>query len=282
MIYSFIGWAYESIICSIWEKKPVNRGFLNGPVCPIYGVGALVVVLLLYQRTENVFVLFFAGALLTTTIEYITGYLMEKIFHARWWDYSNFRFNFQGRVSLIGAVVFGVLSVVLLLFVQPGVSTLLKAVPWIFKAVAAVSMAAALAADISVTIRYMHGLNDRLRIIQSALNGFFEKYAERAGEFRDTLAALYGESPLPKPSKYISMAAGLRENIVQRFEKSEFYNEHIKTALETGSRQGRRIAGAFPKLHPLQSYEAWLRLRSVLIKSSGKLKPRANHHGKEG
>ena len=114
MIYSVIGWIYESTICSIGQRKLINRGFLNGPYCPIYGTGA-VLVLLVLGRIQNPVLLFFAGAVLTCSLEYLTSWLMEKLFHARWWDYSKRKFNIGGRVCLIGAVVFGAFSVVLIL-----------------------------------------------------------------------------------------------------------------------------------------------------------------------
>ena len=102
MIYSIIGWIYESTLCSITNKKLINRGFLNGPYCPIYGSGAILVILIL-GRIKNPVLLFFLGALVTCSLEYLTSYVMEKLFHARWWDYSQRKFNINGRVCLIGA-----------------------------------------------------------------------------------------------------------------------------------------------------------------------------------
>ena len=118
IIYSVIGWIYESTLCSITEKRFVNRGFLNGPYCPIYGFGAILDILIL-GWIENPILLFVLSAILTCTLEYITSYLMEKLFHARWWDYSNRKFNINGRVCLIGAVVFGTLSLILIKLVHP-------------------------------------------------------------------------------------------------------------------------------------------------------------------
>lgn len=118
IIYSVIGWIYESTLCSITEKRFVNRGFLNGPYCPIYGFGAILDILLL-GWVKNPILLFVLSAILTCTLEYITSYLMEKLFHARWWDYSNRKFNINGRVCLIGAVVFGTLSLILIKLVHP-------------------------------------------------------------------------------------------------------------------------------------------------------------------
>lgn len=102
MIYSVVGWIYETTLCSITDRHFVNRGFLNGPYCPIYGSGALLDVLIL-GRIENPFLLFILGVLVTCSLEYLTSYVMEKLFKARWWDYSDKKFNIGGRVCLLGA-----------------------------------------------------------------------------------------------------------------------------------------------------------------------------------
>ena len=118
MLYSIIGWVYESFICSVSHKKFINRGFLNGPYCPIYGCGAVLVILVL-GRIENPVLLFLLGSLLTCSLEYITSFAMELLFHARWWDYSDRRFNINGRVCLIGAIVFGAFSALLVKVIHP-------------------------------------------------------------------------------------------------------------------------------------------------------------------
>ena len=118
MIYSIIGWVYESTICSISQRKLINRGFLNGPYCPIYGTGA-VLVLLVLGRIQNPVLLFFAGAVLTCSLEYLTSWLMEKLFHARWWDYSNKKFNIQGRICLGHTFYWGIASLLFLYLVHP-------------------------------------------------------------------------------------------------------------------------------------------------------------------
>ncbi|HHY52695.1 MAG TPA: putative ABC transporter permease, partial [Clostridiales bacterium] len=97
VFYSILGWVYETILCSTLEKRFINRGFLNGPYCPIYGFGALIVIVTL-RSVENVVLLFLMAAVLTSTLEYITSWGMEKLFHARWWDYSHKKWNINGRV----------------------------------------------------------------------------------------------------------------------------------------------------------------------------------------
>ncbi|MFQ9798876.1 MAG: putative ABC transporter permease [Clostridia bacterium] len=109
MLYSVIGWVHESIYCSIQQRQLVNRGFLNGPLCPIYGAGAILV-LFLFRSLQNPALIFIAGALATGVLEYVTSWLMEKLFHARWWDYEDWRFNLHGRVCLAGVAAFGAMS----------------------------------------------------------------------------------------------------------------------------------------------------------------------------
>jgi uncharacterized membrane protein len=122
-LYSVIGWIYESVLCSITEKRWVNRGFLNGPYCPVYGFGAILDLMIL-DEIRGVFILFYLGAVLTCTWEYITSWLMEKLFHARWWDYSEHKYNLNGRVCLAGAVVFGTFTVILMRVVHPEIAHL--------------------------------------------------------------------------------------------------------------------------------------------------------------
>ena len=128
MIYSIIGWVYESTICSIGHRKLINRGFLNGPYCPIYGTGA-VLVLLVLGRIQNPVLLFFAGAVVTCSLEYLTSWLMEKLFHARWWDYSQKRFNLNGRVCANTLIPFGLLGLGIIYGVKPFLFGLFAMIP---------------------------------------------------------------------------------------------------------------------------------------------------------
>ena len=99
-IYAFLGWCIEVIYCGLNEGHFINRGFLNGPVCPIYGAGGVCVILFLTPIKDNIPLLFVGSAVLTSAMELITGYLLNKIFHARWWDYSDAPFNVGGYICL--------------------------------------------------------------------------------------------------------------------------------------------------------------------------------------
>ena len=89
VVYSFIGWCTEVCFCSVSTGKFVNRGFLNGPVCPIYGFGMVIVIYILTPVTENVFLLFFGSMILASALELVTGWALKKLFHTSWWDYSD-------------------------------------------------------------------------------------------------------------------------------------------------------------------------------------------------
>ena len=120
LLYSLVGWVYESVLISIQQRRLVNRGFLNGPLCPIYGVGAVLMIVLL-EDFDNPLVVFVLAALIASALEYATSWLMEVLFHARWWDYSHARFNLNGRICLKSAVGFGLGGMLVVLVVQPRV-----------------------------------------------------------------------------------------------------------------------------------------------------------------
>lgn len=119
IIYSFLGWLVEVINCSIVEKKLVNRGFLISPICPIYGCGALLITLVLSNYKDDWFVVFCMAVILCGLLEYFTSWLMEKIFHARWWDYSKNKFNINGRICLETMIPFGILGLVIIYILNP-------------------------------------------------------------------------------------------------------------------------------------------------------------------
>lgn len=124
MFYSFIGWCMEEILILYQFKKFVNRGFLIGFYCPIYGLGALLITFLLQNFTESPILLFFLALIICSVLEYSTSYILEKIFHARWWDYSNNKYNINGRICLDTMIPFGILGMIMMYFINPGMMKL--------------------------------------------------------------------------------------------------------------------------------------------------------------
>ncbi|MGN1195590.1 MAG: putative ABC transporter permease [Acutalibacteraceae bacterium] len=123
-LYSAVGWLVESTYCSIGERRPINRGFLTGPMCPIYGTGALVMTICLYNPfRDKPLMVFLLGMIICDAVEYITSLLMETLFHARWWDYTYEFANIKGRICLKHTLYWGIASIAFVYLVHPFVDS---------------------------------------------------------------------------------------------------------------------------------------------------------------
>lgn len=162
-VYSVFGWLCEVIYCSLLSRKFVNRGFLAGPVCPVYGFGAMFVIWILKPVAVNIPATFLSGLVITSTIEYITGWLLEVFFGTRWWDYSNQRFNLEGRVCLKNSIFFGILSVILMQGIHPFSVYIIGLIPGFWTKLISITLAAAFIADCAVTLNTLVNLNQRLK-----------------------------------------------------------------------------------------------------------------------
>lgn len=127
--YSFGGWCIEVLYYFKNEHKFVNRGFLYGPFCPIYGCGAVSLVVFLDNYKNNIFILFFLAVLLTSILEYFTGFILEKAFKTKWWDYTDDPFNIHGRVCLLYSLMWGVGEVVIIRIVHPILNDMVTNIP---------------------------------------------------------------------------------------------------------------------------------------------------------
>ena len=282
MIYSVIGWVYESTICSIGQRKLINRGFLNGPYCPIYGTGA-VLVLLVLGRIQNPVLLFFAGAVLTCSLEYLTSWLMEKLFHARWWDYSKRKFNIGGRVCLIGAIVFGAFSVVLILVLHPWVKSLTDrltdtALTWI-----CAILLVGIVSDLIVTVKGLLGTHavfaEYAVLLKQKRRELSEKLRLGAEEGRERIRELSAEERM-KLREAAELGAEEREKI-RRTTEEERERFYAKLQMRLNAQQ-RRTIRSFPQWKLTRNNEVLDGLREAMEKakkrrSSGKDEPAKTH-----
>lgn len=126
IIYSFFGWVIESIFKTVLEKKWVNSGFLYGPFCPIYGFGAAIMMLVLQPFKDNIIILFIAAFFILSVWEYIAGWLLEKKFNTKYWDYSENFLNINGRVCLLNSIFWGILGVVFTTIIHPFTSSCIE------------------------------------------------------------------------------------------------------------------------------------------------------------
>lgn len=129
LTYSFFGWLMEVVCKLVQYKRFINRGFLIGPYCPIYGTGAILITFLLKRYVNDPFTLFIMAILVCGTLEYLTSYFMEKIYHARWWDYSQKKFNINGRVCLDTIIPFGLLGMFIIYISNPFIIGKIKLLP---------------------------------------------------------------------------------------------------------------------------------------------------------
>lgn len=206
MAYSLVGWLCETVYCSCLAGNFINRGFLNGPFCPVYGAGALAILWSMNGLARNPVLIFIVGIFLTTGIEYLTGYLLETAFKTKWWDYSNKRYNIHGRVCLENSILFGLMSVVLILVIHPAFIRLAAGLPDMVVTWSTVLLAVYLAADLSLTLTTILKLIGRLEKINTMMDAIKEKL-DSSGWYntvniRERIEKLFeageriGESPL--------------------------------------------------------------------------------------
>lgn len=128
-LYCFLGWIWECLYVSAHEKKWINRGFLYGPLIPIYGFGAIIVILITLSVRDSIPMIFIAGVSCSTALEYGTGVVMQKLFHRRYWDYNRNRFNLNGYVCPLCSLGWGLLSVVQIKVLHPFFESVILEIP---------------------------------------------------------------------------------------------------------------------------------------------------------
>lgn len=160
IIYSFLGWFMEVCVALHDENKLINRGFLIGPYCPIYGVGVVAIMLLLHKYDDDPFVLFIMSVLLCSILEYFTGYIMEKLFKARWWDYSHKKFNINGRICLDNLIAFGLLGLFVMYVLNPFILSLLAKVNVVILNIMAIILFILFIIDLSISLKIISGFKN--------------------------------------------------------------------------------------------------------------------------
>ncbi len=278
VIYAVLGWCVEVAYAAVSHGKLVNRGFLNGPWCPIYGFGMLAALLCLSPVLDSWPLLFLGGMILTSVIELVGGWALYKLYHTRWWDYSSQPFNLGGFICLKFSILWGLGVVIILRVVHPSIAALLGLLPrpvgWVLLAVLYLS----LAADLLVTLFTVAGLNrdlDALETVTDNLREISDALTERVGT-----AAMNADQRLDEAQLQFVLAkaeardaAGeardrvedaldeLREDAAQHaalrraeLEARREELEHKSAALRAHIRQhplwgGERLLNAFPDLH---------------------------------
>ena len=194
VIYSIFGWIYESTYCTINERRWENRGFLYGPVCPIYGIGIIFIILMWHVAEARgidlawwqIFLCSFIGSII---LEYSTHWALEKLFHAYWWDYSNMPLNVNGRICLPASLLFGMggLAVVRLLYV-PTLALTAEVSETFIEAISLLLMAL-IAADTAITVSALSRFARAAGRLNDSVNAHMEQFVAGAVEKGEAAAA---------------------------------------------------------------------------------------------
>ena len=252
MTYSIIGWCGEMVYCSICQRKLCEkRGFLNGPVCPIYGHGALVVLLCLHGGCKNPLLTFLLGAVLTSLVEYITSFAMEKLFHMRWWDYSQYKFHLNGRICLLNSTLFGLASVFLCHFANPPISAWLAG---LLASGAAVPLSLILLAvyltDIVLSVRGAIQLGGRLARLHAIYGELSEKLESMTAEARQTVHTKLEE----RGGELTARLEAVRQEAQQK----------LRALYDRQSLFERRLLRSFPTMRSIHYPEAMKKWKEYL------------------
>ena len=166
IIYSFIGWSIEVVGKLIEKHKFINRGFLVGPICPIYGWGCIAIILLLSKYKSSPIVLFLMAIIICSILEYFTSYFMEKLFHVRWWDYTRRKYNINGRICAETMIPFGLLGCLVVYIVNPIFTGLLNKIPVNTLNILAIIIFTLYIIDNVVSLSVMFGFKGTLKTVE--------------------------------------------------------------------------------------------------------------------
>lgn len=282
-IYGFLGWCVEVIFKALQKGILQNRGFLNGAICPIYGFGLCAVILCLEPCKDNLVVLYLGSVAVTTALELVTGFLMDKLFHKRWWDYSTMPLNIHGYVCLLFSLIWGIACVLFLKLVHPLVAELVGLVPRSFGVALLSVLGVLFAADTLLTVLTVLRLNEKLRRIDELssmikeqsdkLTGVLYRNAIKAGGFTEER---FGGQIGRLKDRYVE----LMEKGNVRKEEIEEYLKHKETLIKLRLRNEklrvlsfgqRRLLRAFPDAKSTDGTASiFEQLKALLHKGAGK------------
>ena len=287
-IYSFLGWCVEVAFAACKEGRFVNRGFLNGPLCPIYGFGVVLVVLMLEPFGGSLPMLFLGSIAVTTAIEFAAGFLLEKLFHAKWWDYSDMPMNIGGYVCPLFSLMWGLACLIVVRFVHPPILWMVHRVPdWLMTVLLSVLLSL-IFADIAATVAAIRKLNDKLKRL-SEIAAEMHALSDEIG-MKISARTLHLKNRV-EDSEGVQRLEALKSETEARFDqKKREVSEHLEHTRETA--KGRiaalrerfssvvdektfgqtRLLNAFPGLRSVHHQESLNVLRRSLAKRRARKK----------
>lgn len=300
LIYAFLGWCTEVSFAALMTGRFVNRGFLNGPLCPIYGFGVVIVLAALDPLKDNLPLLFLGSVALTSALEWMTGFVLEKLFHQRWWDYSEEPFNLNGYICLRFSIAWGLACLFVVKLIHPTVLLFIRLIPhtlgWVLLAVLAVLTTV----DLAATVRTIAKINRRLgeidelavkirgasnefgetladKVLEAAEKGsdlkedldqWMEELSQRRDELTLDLGMELGELKEDLDDLKDGLAQRKAESMARRQEaravlrgQLEEWKDNLQELLDSEAFGQRRLLKAFPKMRSTDHKKALERLR---------------------
>lgn len=273
-VYGFLGWCTEVAFAACKEHRFVNRGFLNGPFCPIYGFGVSLVIIFLTPYRSNLILLYITSIILVTLLEGITGWAMDKIFHNKWWDYSNMPLNIGGYVCLPFSLVWGIACVAIMNLIHPLIHHVLALMPRTLGIVLIVLFGILLIIDTCVTTSAIFKFNKQLEHMEKIASELHD-LSNQLGEniYSTTVRALEAADDLQEKARdavedFHEKQQDAAENIHARTEELRYrYNELKQRYNEFNQNTGRitrRLLRAFPALESRRHKEHLIEIRRQL------------------
>lgn len=219
--YCFFGWVFESTYVSIKSRHFVNRGFMRGPFLPIYGSGAIMMLVVSMPFQDNLILTYLAGCVGATLLELVTGMTMEALFKVRYWDYSNQKFNYKGHICLSSTIAWGFLTIFMTQFLHKGVEKLVLSIPYNVLTILTVVLSVYIVADFTLSFKAAMDLRDVLIGLDKA-RAEMEKIQKRL----DVLIAVANDERETRKLEREERADEWMENLEERFSK---VREHLTT-----------------------------------------------------
>lgn len=254
-VYGFLGWCTEVIFAAFKQHRFVNRGFLNGPICPIYGVGVTLVIACLEAFQSNLLLLYISSVILVTVLEGVTGWAMDKLFHNKWWDYSKLPFNIGGYVCLLFSLIWGVACVFIVYFVHPLIHQVLSLIPHTAGIALIAILGIALLSDIIVTTSVIVKFNqylERLKHITDELHAISNQIGAELYQNVMHVLDMQESSRQKLDDVKLEVSEEIRMQIVELKTRAQNLGEKVP-------KPARRLLKAFPKLES-RNYKAQLEL----------------------
>ena len=281
MIYAVIGWCSEVAYAALDTGRFVNRGFLNGPYCPIYRCGILLVIVTLTPLKENLLILYIGSVFLTSLIEFITGYILEKVFHNKWWDYSDKPYNIKGYICLKFSLFWGFACTFIVLILHPIIFGVLKLIPFVVGVVILSIILVVFVVDCGITVATILKFNERLKLMDEVAEkihhisdeigeNIYENVTE-ALEKKDNFTEAHGEQILKIAEKKDEFTENITEKTQEvklgmNVRKIELENlkEQYKNLLEEKISSHNRLMKAFPKMTSVSNNETLQKLKKYM------------------